>query len=147
MGKSQETYNKREKEKKRAKKRQEKLAKKEEQRGKKPSSFEEMISYVDEYGNTTDTPPDPAKKSKIKAEDIEIGVSKREEEEVDPVHSGKVDFFNDEKGFGFIKENGSNEKYFFHVSSLTEEVGENDKVSFELEKGAKGLNAVKVKKA
>ena len=60
--------------------------------------------------------------------------------------TGKIDFFNSEKGFGFIKENDTNEKYFVHVSSLTEEVVENDNVSFELEQGMKGLNAVRVKK-
>ncbi len=59
---------------------------------------------------------------------------------------GKVEFFNNEKGYGFIKENETNEKFFVHVSSLTEEIVENDKVSFELEQGLKGLNAVRVKK-
>lgn len=148
MGKSQETYNKKEKEKKRLKKRQEKQAKREERKANsRPASFEDMISYIDEYGNITDTPPDPSKKNVIKAEDIEVGVSKREEIEVDPIRKGKIEFFNDEKGYGFIKENDTNEKYFVHVSSLEDEVSENDKVSFELEKGLKGMNAVKVKKA
>ena len=148
MGRSQETFNKKEKEKKRLKKRQEKQAKREERKSKpKVSGFEDMISYVDEYGNTTDTPPDPSKKIVINAEDIKLGVPKREnEEEVDPVRMGKVEFFNDEKGYGFIKENETNEKFFVHVSSLTEEIIENDKVSFELEQGPKGLNAVNVNK-
>jgi cold shock CspA family protein len=150
MGRSQETFNKKEKEKKRLKKRQEKQAKREERKSKpKVSGFEDMIAYVDEYGNLTDTPPDLTKKKKpIKAEDIELGVPKREnEDEVDAVRMGKVEFFNNEKGYGFIKENETNEKYFVHVSSLTEEIIENDKVSFELEQGPKGLNAVRVKKA
>jgi cold shock CspA family protein len=147
MGKSQETFNKKEKEKKRLKKRQDKQARKEERKANpKVSGFENMISYVDEYGNPTDTPPDPSKKIIINAEDIELGVPKREKEEVDPIRSGKVEFFNDEKGYGFIKENDTNEKFFVHVSSLTEELVENDKVSFELEQGLKGLNAVRVKK-
>jgi cold shock CspA family protein len=148
MGKSQETFNKKEKEKKRLKKRQEKQAKREERKAKpKVSGFESMISYVDEYGNTTDVPPDPSKKTIIKAEDIEISVPKREKkEDADTLRSGKVEFFNDEKGFGFIKEDGTNEKFFVHVSSLSEEIAENDKVSFELEQGLKGLNAVRVKK-
>jgi len=147
MGKSQETFNKKEKEKKRLKKRQDKQARKEERKANpKVSGFENMISYVDEYGNPTDTPPDPSKKIVINAEDIELGVPKREKEEVDPIRSGKVEFFNDEKGYGFIKENDTNEKFFVHVSSLTEELVENDKVSFELEQGLKGLNAVRVKK-
>jgi len=147
MGKSQESFNKKEKEKKRLKKRQDKLARREERKANaKPTKFEDMISYVDEYGNPTDTPPDPTKKVVINAEDIEIGVPKKEKEEVDPIRSGKLEFFNTEKGFGFIKENDTNEKFFVHVSNLTEEIEENDKVSFELEQGMKGLNAVRVKK-
>jgi cold shock CspA family protein len=148
MGKSQDTFNKKEKEKKRLKKRQEKHAKREERKAKpKLSGLESMISYVDEYGNTTDTPPDPSKKTTIKAEDIEISVPRREkEEDVAKLRLGKVEFFNDEKGFGFIKENDTNEKFFVHVSGLSEDIAENDKVSFELEQGLKGLNAARVKK-
>jgi cold shock CspA family protein len=146
MGRSQETFNKKEKEKKRLKKRQDKAAKREERKANpKRSGLEEMLSYVDEYGNPSDTPPDPSKKIEIKAEDIELGIPKKEKEEVEAVRNGKVEFFNNEKGFGFIKENETNEKYFVHVSSLTEEIAENDKVSFELEQGLKGLNAVRVK--
>ena len=79
MGKSQETYNKKEKEKKRLKKRQEKQAKKEERKANpKKSSLEDMMAYVDEYGNITDTPPDPTKKQKIDAAEIEIGIPKKE---------------------------------------------------------------------
>jgi len=149
MGKSQETYNKKEKEKKRLKKRQEKeakkLARKDEE---KNSGLDSMMAYVDEFGNISDTPPDPTKKKKvIKAENIVIGVPTREDiPEPDPIRKGAVEFFNDEKGFGFIKEDETNEKYFVHVSSLSEEVVENDKVQFELEQGMKGLNAVRVKK-
>jgi cold shock CspA family protein len=147
MGKSQETFNKKEKEKKRLKKRQDKLAKREERKATpKRSGLEDMIAYVDEYGNTTDTPPDKSKRVLIKAEDIELGVPKREKVEVDPIRNGVVEFFNDEKGFGFIKENETNEKFFVHVSSLTQEIVEGEKVSFEVEQGLKGLNAVRVNK-
>ncbi len=145
MGRSQETFNKKEKEKKRLKKRQDKLLKREERKSKPKASGDDMIAYVDEFGNMTDTPPDPTTKKKIKAEEIDITVPKREKEEIDPVHHGIVDFFNDDKGFGFIRETGTNEKYFVHFSELIDDVGENDKVAFELAKGLKGLNAVKVK--
>ncbi len=146
MGKSQETFNKKEKEKKRLKKRQAKQAKREERKAnpKKKSGLDDMIAYVDEYGNITDTPPNPTKSKEIKAEEIQINTPKKEE--VDPVRLGKVEFFNEDKGFGFIKENGTNEKFFVHVSSLTEDIAENDKVSFEVERGLKGWNAVQVKK-
>ncbi len=145
MGKSQETFSKKEKEKKRLKKRQEKLAKREERKSNPKKSFEEMIAYVDENGNLTDTPPDLTKKKKpIKAEDIELGIPSKSLEDTDTKKLGKIDFYNSDKGFGFIKENSTNEKYFFHFTSLNGEINENERVSFELEKGPKGLNAVKI---
>lgn len=58
---------------------------------------------------------------------------------------GKVKFFNHSKGFGFIKDEESNEEYFVHVSGLIDEIREDDEVSFELQQGKKGLNAVNVK--
>lgn len=58
---------------------------------------------------------------------------------------GKVKFFNDSKGYGFITDNESGSEYFVHVSGLVDEVREDDAVSFELTEGRKGLNAVNVK--
>ena len=105
------------------------------------------MAYVDENGVITDTPPDPTKKKKvIKASNIVLGVPKKEDIEIDPVHQGKVAFFNDEKGYGFIKDLESQESYFVHINNTTEPIGEGDKVSFELESGPKGLVAVKVTK-
>lgn len=148
MGKSQETFNKKEKEKKRLKKRDDKKKKAEERKSNsKGSGLDAMMAYVDEFGNITDTPPDPTKKKKeVKAENIEIGVAKREDVEVETVRNGRVEFFNDAKGFGFIKETGTDEKFFVHINGCEEEIAENDKVSFELEQGLKGINAVRVKK-
>ncbi len=148
MAKSQDTFNKKEKETKRLKKRQEKMQKREERKANpQPSGLENMMAYVDEYGQITDTPPDPTKKKKILAENIELGVPKRDkEDEMPAIRKGKIEFFNDQKGYGFIKENDTQEKYFVHVNGLTETVKENDKVSFELEQGIKGINAVRVKK-
>lgn len=60
---------------------------------------------------------------------------------------GKVKFFNNSKGFGFIKDNETNEEYFTHVSGLIDKVREDDEVTFELQQGRKGLNAVNVKLA
>ena len=106
-----------------------------------------MIGYVDEYGFLTDTAPDPTKKVKIDASSIVIGIPKKEDmEPEDPIKKGKVSFFDSSKGFGFIIENDTQAKYFVHVSGVLEEIVENDKVSFELEKGLKGMNAVRVKK-
>lgn len=58
---------------------------------------------------------------------------------------GVVKFFNDAKGFGFIKEEESNEEYFVHVTALQDKIYENDEVSFELTEGKKGMNAVNVR--
>lgn len=147
MAKSQESFNKKQKEKKRFDKQKEKLQKSEER--KKSSlggALENMTAYVDENGNVTDTPPDPTKKIVVNANSIEIGVPKREEEETPAIRNGRVEFFNDSKGFGFIKELGTQEKYFVHVNGLIDEIRENDLVTFELERGFKGMNAIRVKK-
>lgn len=147
MAKSQNSFIKQEKEKKLLKKRKDKQQKKEE-RKQNPSSggFENMIAYVDENGNITNTPPDPSKKRIVDASTIEIGVSRREEEELPAIRNGKVDFYDDSKGFGFIKETNTQEKYFVHVKGLLQDIKEGDMVTFELEQGRKGLNAVSVKK-
>jgi CspA family cold shock protein len=63
------------------------------------------------------------------------------------MYNGKVKFFNETKGFGFIKDESSGKEYFVHVSGLVDEVKENDDVTFELKEGKKGLNAVNVKLA
>jgi CspA family cold shock protein len=61
------------------------------------------------------------------------------------MNKGTVKFYNDSKGFGFIKDAKTEKEYFVHSSGLKENIKENDEVSFELEKGKKGLNAVNVK--
>lgn len=146
MAKSQQSYNKNEKEKQRLKKKEEKRKKKEERKTSGESASE--FVYVDEYGNLTDTPPDPSKKIEVDADSIEIGIPKKEDsdEEVDFSKEGKVSFFDHSKGFGFILDSKTQEKYFVHVSGTIDEITENDKVSFELEKGPKGMIAVRVKK-
>ncbi|MBS7334434.1 cold-shock protein [Faecalibacter bovis] len=61
------------------------------------------------------------------------------------MNKGTVKFFNEEKGFGFIKEDGSGKEYFVHVTGLIDKVSENDEVTFELAEGKKGTMAVNVK--
>ena len=148
MARSQQTFNKTEKEKKRLKKREDKKKKKVARKAEaKENPKGIQFAYVDHDGQLTDTPPDPTLKVKIDAEDIILGIPKKEEgEQEDPIRKGKVSFFDSSKGFGFIIDSENNEKYFCHVSGLLDEIIENDKVSFELEKGAKGMNAVRVKK-
>lgn len=61
------------------------------------------------------------------------------------MYTGTVKFFNDSKGFGFIKDQDSDKEYFVHVTGLVDEIRENDRVTFDLQEGKKGLNAVNVK--
>ncbi|RXP55788.1 cold shock domain-containing protein [Lutibacter sp. HS1-25] len=145
MAGSQETFGKKEREKKRLKKKKDKLLRKEER---KAGGQENEFIYVDEFGQLTDTPPDPTKKIKVDASSIEIGIPKKEDriEEEEVAKQGKVSFFDTSKGFGFIIDSVSQEKHFVHVSGLIDQVAENDKVTFELERGLKGMNAVRVKK-
>lgn len=63
------------------------------------------------------------------------------------MHTGTVKFFNETKGYGFIKDNESGKEYFVHVSGLKERVKQDDEVTFDLEEGKKGVNAVNVKRA
>ena len=146
MGKSQQTFNKKAKEEKRLKKRKEKEKRRVERKANSPGGgLENMMAYVDEEGHITDTPTDPAKRKKVNVKSIEISVPKREKE-TNVIRTGKVAFFNDSKGFGFIRELETQEQFFVHVNGLTEEIAENDMVTFELERGLKGINAVRVKK-
>jgi cold shock protein len=60
---------------------------------------------------------------------------------------GTVKFYNETKGFGFIKDTESEKEYFVHSTGLSDKIRENDQVTFDLEQGRKGLNAVNVKLA
>jgi cold shock CspA family protein len=147
MAKSQQTYSKKEKEKAKQKKKEDKQKKKEARKADKTPGID--FVYVDYNGNLTDTPPDPSMKVEIEAEDIILGIPPKEEgdrEAFDPVRKGTVSFYDSSKGFGFIIDNENSEKYFTHVSGIIDEITENDSVSFELEKGQRGMNAVKVTK-
>lgn len=62
------------------------------------------------------------------------------------MNSGIIKFFNESKGYGFIKEDESNQEYFVHATGLTDKVKKDDKVTFNLVDGKKGKNAVNVKK-
>ena len=142
------TWNKKEREKKKQKQRIDKAEKMQERKEQatKGKSLDDMIAYVDENGNFSSTPPDPRKKIDIKLEDIEIGVPKHTEPTQEELtRTGKVSFFNHDKGFGFIKDGVTQESVFVHVNNLSGTVKENDKVSFEVEMGQRGTIAVNVK--
>lgn len=147
MSKSQETYSKKEKEKKKQQKRKEKDEKREERKAnsKKGKSFEDMIAYVDENGQLSSTPPDPNKRKEINLEDIQLGARKEVAvDSSDAVRKGIITYFNEAKGYGFIKDERSQDSLFFHVNGLISQVKERDKVNFETEMGQKGMMAVKV---
>ncbi|MBI3135035.1 MAG: cold shock domain-containing protein [Bacteroidetes bacterium] len=61
--------------------------------------------------------------------------------------TGKVKFFNESKGYGFIVDDESKKEHFVHISGLVDEVREGESVTFELQDGKKGVNAVNVKLA
>lgn len=130
---------------KREKKRKEKEAKKLARAENKNSLDDDsMIAYVDEFGNITDTPPDLAAREEINAEDIELGIPKKEKIDTDEVRTGFVSFFNDVKQFGFIRDASTQESIFVHASNTKEPIKENMKVRFEVEKSPRGLSAINV---
>lgn len=146
MARPQETFNKKELEKKRAQKKKDKDAKKQERKAnaKTGQNLDEMMAYVDENGNISSTPPDPLKKRAVNVNDIVTG-SRNEGSAVVIARKGKVSFFNAAKGFGFIMDADSGDRVFVHANSLKTLIKENDVVSFETERGPKGLQAKDVK--
>lgn len=144
MPKSQQTFNKKEKEKKRLKKREEKQRKKEERKSNSVGGeLEDMIAYVDEFGNILDSPPEETKKKKD--HDIQISTPKRPPE--DTQKKGRLVHFNEEKGYGFIESLNGMEKVFVHQSEFTEDISIRNLVEYETEQDARGVRAVNVKKA
>jgi cold shock CspA family protein len=147
MGKGHETWNKKEREQKRLKEKKQKEEKRKERKenAQKGQSLEAMMAYIDEDGNISDTPPDPRKRREYKVEDIEIGVPKPKP--IDPselIRKGTVTFFNESKGYGFIRDSENQQSIFVHVNSCKEPIQERGKVSFEVEMGPKGPNAINV---
>ena len=144
-----ETWNKKEREKKKQQSKREKKERMQERKeNPKVKSMDDMMAYIDENGNISATPPDPKKMRKIKLEDIEIGVPKQGEmNPEDLIRTGTVTFFNGAKGYGFIKDIETGESVFVHINALKDEVNEGSKVIFEVEMGPKGANAINVRRA
>jgi cold shock CspA family protein len=147
MARARETFGKKEtqikKDKKRKEKEKKRLEKKDSRDG---NNMEDMIAYVDEFGAITSTPPDLSQRTVINAEDIQIGVAKSAaQDNTTLIRKGIVSFFNDSKGFGFIKDLSTQQDVFVHINGLTEPIKENNKVTFEVVRGPKGPNAVNVK--
>jgi cold shock CspA family protein len=148
MARSQASVTKKEKEKKKLAKRKEKEQRKEERKANSMEGkpLEDMMAYVDENGNISSTPPDPQKKHAVKTDDIVIGSRNTGGAGGSTARTGRVTFFNDSKGYGFIKDLESQESIFVHANSLSAPIKENDKVTFETERSPKGLAATNVRK-
>ncbi len=140
-----DSFSKKEKIKKKAKKREEKAQRLEDrkQSNDKGKRLEDMMVYVDEYGNLTSVPTDQQNRQEINPEDILLGAAPVDREE--PEWRGTVTFFS-EKGYGFISTGNSGEKIFVHRNDLTEPIQERDRVVFLVEKRERGLVAVNVRK-
>jgi hypothetical protein len=119
MGRSQETSSKKEIKKKQDKKKKDKEQKRVKRKLEGKKGFDDMIAYVDQYGMITSTPPDSRDlKNTIAIEDIQLGArSNSHNSPGDVVKNGVVSFFNERKGFGFIRENESGTSYFFHIKT------------------------------
>ncbi len=148
MAKSKQSSIKSDREKKKRQKQKEKQEKRDlrKKNSNKGKGLEYAVAYVDHYGNISDSPPDLRLKIEVKAEDIQLGPQTFLKEKISYVKSGKIANFNNEKGFGFIKDSATHDRIFFHVSGTTFDVKEGDIVNYELISGTKGLNAVNIVK-
>ncbi len=145
MGRSSISFQKKELEKKRAQKRKEKQQRRDERKANSSSgSLDDMIAYVDENGIITSEAPDNTRKKKVvDASKIVISTPKKDEQDDAPL-KGRVEHFKQDKGYGFIKDLGSTDKYFFHITDAYPDIAEGTAVTFELARGNRGLNAVKI---
>ena len=121
------TSGKREREKIKQTKRLDKQRKREERQSSGSRNFEEMLAYVDENGVLHTTPPEVGEREEIDASQIEVSVPRRSA-----------------KGYGFIRNSDNGEKYFFHITQAPAAIAEGNRVTFELERGTRGMNAVRV---
>lgn len=113
----------------------------------KTKSLEEMLAYVDENGNLSDTPPDPARLRKVAAADIAVSVPKTQPEDPDAPLAGIVSYFDPAKGYGFINNEDTKERLFVHVSGLAQpgmELSVGDRVSYTAARSPRGMQAVSV---
>ena len=145
MSRSRETFGKKEVRNKQLKKRKEKESKRQERKEHGSSGkLEEMLAWIDENGNILSEPPTKTNKSEVKAENIEVSIPKSEPGENKKFHTGKVINYDESKSFGFI--NSLSESVFFHKNDCLDDIRIGDLVSFETEKGPKGVKAIRIKR-
>lgn len=147
MGRSKETFGKKEVRNKQIKKRKEKEKRKQERKEQGKSNFDDMLAWVDEDGQVCSEPPSTENKEEINAEDIEVSVPKGGNKPEETTITGKVRNYDDTKGYGFIYSSQLDDTVFFHINDCTEEeIKAGDKVEFEIENGPKGLKAIQIVK-
>lgn len=143
-----ESWNKKERERKKQQNKKEKEERRLERKN-TPSGSNKMevpFAYVDENGNLSSVPPDPSKRKETNVEDIVIGVPKQSDAAPeDIIRKGIVTFFNQDKGYGFIRDIQSQKEFFVHFNHLLDPVKEKSEVFFEIGRGPKGLMATNVK--
>jgi len=145
MGKSKDTFNKKEVRNKQLKKRKDKEKKRVERKETdKRSGFENMLAWVDENGNICSSPPDKSNKEEVKLEDIEISVPKGGSVKTSLKFRGKLNNYDSTKGFGFITCSNLDNSVFIHSNDCQCELTVGCKVEFETEMGPKGLKAINV---
>ncbi len=137
------TTGKREREKLKETKRQEKQKRREKNQSGGVNSFDDMIAYVDEFGVLHSTPPDMTQREEVDASTIEISIPKQEDVEI-VRPTGRVDYFDSSKGYGFIIDASSNQRLFFHISSAPANIAEGNSVTFTTERGSRGMNAIDI---
>lgn len=138
MASNQQTFRKKEIAKQKLQKRRAKQERREHraENNDKGKSLEEMLAYVDEYGNISDTPPE--KKYEYKASDLE----KPNDEEV--YYMGKVSYYNEGGQYGFIRNNETRESAYFNFKILGFELQQDQHVKFKSKPSKQGLQVTEV---
>jgi cold shock CspA family protein len=147
MAKPREPIGKKEIRNKQEQKRKEKMARRLDKRERNGNNLDEMIAYVDEFGQISETPPDPNQRIEINPADIQIGVPRQiapTAEQLAGRHTGSVAFFDDVKGFGFINDHIDNSSVFVHINHLSIPVYSGDIVEFEIVNSGRGPAAIQV---
>ncbi|MBM3442593.1 MAG: cold shock domain-containing protein [Bacteroidetes bacterium] len=144
-----DSWNKKEREKKKQQAKKEKEERKKERRQQsEDGGGNAMMAYLDADGNLTSTPPDPNQRREVSLEEIEISVPRQTHEPAEPgTREGILTFFNESRGFGFIRDIKTRESIFVHVNDILEPLTENGKVNFKLGDSPKGPVALQVKNA
>ncbi|HPD95837.1 MAG: cold shock domain-containing protein [Bacteroidales bacterium] len=148
MGRSRETFGKKNVREKQLKKRKDKEKRKLEKKEQGKQNIDDMIAYVDENGMITSTPQDLKNKMEVDVESIEIATPPKIQEE-DVPKQGVVTAFDHSKGYGFIVDSQTKNSVFFHVNDcIDDNIKVGNTVEFDTEKGLKGPKAknVRIKK-